>query len=651
MYDGTDDISIGTVNSTTNAFNASNAASTSSTIAMTAAINEASATVASASTTGIGAAAGNYVSVTGTTTITSLGTIQTGTRRVVRFAGALTLTHNATSLILPGGANIVTEAGDVGVFVSLGSGNWFCVSYLRAASTINLLSVDTDTTLAANSDTRIATQKAVKTYVDTATASAGKPAFKNLLIGGSALTNPWQRGTSVAASGGTAQVSQGAGTVLGNMTSGGGLAAAFDGTTSQTDAASAKSASKPAYVGKDWGAGNTKIVARVDLYAPSDVSFDRGGGSNSCTITIQGSTDNFSASVVDLYTETFSATPAQVKSITSGITQTTAYRYHRVKFDSIDGAVVNHAVAEVLFYEATSPAAYTADMWKAWGANSSSALTVSQQDSGVTASPKCFRLQRTASNTDTGVLGVAQVIETINAKSLQGQSVTLSFKARAGANFSAASSYLVSTISTGTGSDQGSTSLIAGTWTGQANTTQNNTLTTSFQTFTQTITVPSGATEAAVRLSYTPVGTAGAADYFEIMDVQLEVGSSASTFEALPVDVVRARCRRYYQANTFTTGNPVGVGQCTSTGNAVVTVSVGGEMRAAPTVTLSSTSDFQLSQSTYVLGTCTAGSTIGSTKYGVYTFSMNAPSLPGAGYATIFVPANGNATIYATAEL
>ena len=139
MYDGADDISVGTVNASTNAFNASNAASTSSTIAMTAAINEAGATVASASTCDIGAAAGNYVSVTGVTTITALGTVQVGTRRTVRFAGILTLTHNGTSLILPGAANITTATGDVASFISLGSGNWFCTSYLRAASAISAL--------------------------------------------------------------------------------------------------------------------------------------------------------------------------------------------------------------------------------------------------------------------------------------------------------------------------------------------------------------------------------------------------------------------------------------------------------------------------------------------------------------------------------
>lgn len=110
--------------------------STSALTLSSVAINEAQGTaIASAATTDIGAATGNYVDVSGTTTITSLGTVQAGTPRTVRFTGILTLTHNATSLILPSAANITTAANDVAMFRSLGSGNWLCVSYTRAAGT------------------------------------------------------------------------------------------------------------------------------------------------------------------------------------------------------------------------------------------------------------------------------------------------------------------------------------------------------------------------------------------------------------------------------------------------------------------------------------------------------------------------------------
>lgn len=87
--------------------------------------------IASATTTDIGAMVGNYGDVTGTTTITGLGTVQAGTFRIVRFTGALTLTHNGTSLLLPSASNITTAANDVAGFVSLGSGNWKCVWYQR----------------------------------------------------------------------------------------------------------------------------------------------------------------------------------------------------------------------------------------------------------------------------------------------------------------------------------------------------------------------------------------------------------------------------------------------------------------------------------------------------------------------------------------
>lgn len=75
---------------------------------------------------------GNYFDVTGTTAITSIGTVGVGTIIKLHFDGALTLTHNATDLILPGGANITTAAGDEAEFVEYATGDWRCVSYVKA---------------------------------------------------------------------------------------------------------------------------------------------------------------------------------------------------------------------------------------------------------------------------------------------------------------------------------------------------------------------------------------------------------------------------------------------------------------------------------------------------------------------------------------
>lgn len=68
--------------------------------------------LASAATTDIGAQLSTKLRITGTTGITSFGTTYRGPI-LLRFAGIVTLTHNATTLILPGAANITTAAGGV----------------------------------------------------------------------------------------------------------------------------------------------------------------------------------------------------------------------------------------------------------------------------------------------------------------------------------------------------------------------------------------------------------------------------------------------------------------------------------------------------------------------------------------------------------
>lgn len=88
-------------------------------------------TIASASTTDLGTKDEGCLEVTGTTTITSFGTVSAGVRKLLRFADVLTLTHNATSLKCITAANIATVAGDFALVESLGSGNWEMLAYWR----------------------------------------------------------------------------------------------------------------------------------------------------------------------------------------------------------------------------------------------------------------------------------------------------------------------------------------------------------------------------------------------------------------------------------------------------------------------------------------------------------------------------------------
>jgi len=102
--------------------------------------------VASASTTDIGAAASENITITGTTTINSFGTAPAGTVRYVSFLGAVTLVHSA-ALTLPSSANITTAAGASLRAVSLGSGNWRVTDIPSLSAGAGLTSTGTVPTL------------------------------------------------------------------------------------------------------------------------------------------------------------------------------------------------------------------------------------------------------------------------------------------------------------------------------------------------------------------------------------------------------------------------------------------------------------------------------------------------------------------------
>jgi hypothetical protein len=90
-------------------------------------------TLPSAGVVNLNSATGNYLHISGTTTINSFGTCPAGARFVLMFEGILILTYNVTSLIIPGLANKTTAAGDCCMIVSEGSGNWRIVGYFVAA--------------------------------------------------------------------------------------------------------------------------------------------------------------------------------------------------------------------------------------------------------------------------------------------------------------------------------------------------------------------------------------------------------------------------------------------------------------------------------------------------------------------------------------
>ena len=167
----------------------------------------------------------------------------------------------------------------------------------------------------------------------------------------------------------------------------------------------------------------------------------------------------------------------------------------------------------------------------------------------------CIRAARDSGNTATNSNFVYQNIETVNTIPFAGRTVTISYYARSGANYSGASSLLNVRLSTGTGTDQ---NYILG-YTGSANPINSQvTLTTTWQRFTATATLGATVTEMAFVAFADPTGTAGANDWFEITGVQIEAGSQATPFRTNSgtIQGELAACQRYYQRYSSSVADP-----------------------------------------------------------------------------------------------
>ena len=204
---------------------------------------------------------------------------------------------------------------------------------------------------------------------------------------------------------------------------------------------------------------------------------------------------------------------------------------------------------------------FACDRWNNFRGGAVSGITVSRQTAGLTGFQYCSRIQRDSGNTATNALYFVQNIESINSIPLAGKQVTLSFWARAGANYSASSGALRSSVEYATSTDSNYYTIGDGSSTTVVS--QNNTLTTTWQYFSMPATIAASQTQVFVGFKFTPVGTAGAADYIEITGVQLEQNYQPTPFEQRPIGVELALCQRYYYRYY---GNSGGYSRFPSTG-------------------------------------------------------------------------------------
>jgi hypothetical protein len=281
--------------------------------------------------------------------------------------------------------------------------------------------------------------------------------------------------------------------------------------------------------------------------------------------------------------------------------------------------------------------------------------TSSQVASGLTGFQYALKIQRTAGNTGTANIDIGQAVETANSIDLAGNSVTFSFYAKAGANFSASGSNIIIQLATGTGTDQSFSNMTGGLWTGQSNIINfvSQAITTSWARYTFTASVASTATQIGFQIIYTPTGTAGADDSLYFTGVQLEVGTKATPYEMQIYSDQLAQCQRYLPAyrSSGGTNESISTGVATSAGNGQITITFPVTTRVPVTgLVVSSAGHMTLNVNVAGVGTAAAFAVSG---YSAATFNLTV----GAGgmttgYAGFLIFNNASGYLYFTgAEL
>ena len=233
---------------------------------------------------------------------------------------------------------------------------------------------------------------------------------------------------------------------------------------------------------------------------------------------------------------------------------------------------------------------YAADRWIAFRGGYAAGMTVSRQlvndSTNLPNIQYCARVQRDSGNTSTQGLNIQYWQETSNSVPLTGKTVTFSFYARAGANYSSASGNLIFQLNTGTGTDQNG-ALVAYTGAAQPINTP-CVLTTTWQRFSATATLATNTNEYGVLFINTPVGTAGANDYYEVTGVQIDIGSVALPIRrnGATIQGELAACQRYFIVTQLVAGSSVSTAAVSASGGNLACIFTNPvSMRTVPSIT------------------------------------------------------------------
>ena len=244
--------------------------------------------------------------------------------------------------------------------------------------------------------------------------------------------------------------------------------------------------------------------------------------------------------------------------------------------------------------------------------------------------------------------GIAQIIENANCYDAIGGNVTLSFQARVSATtkldnvkcavvaWSGTADTVTSDIISAWNVEGTNPTLIANAT--YENTPANLNVTTSWATYSVTANVDTASTTNIIVFIWSDVTDTTLGDFLYVTNVQLEKGSTATSFDYRPYSAELAMCQRYYQvvggANlSFYTEQYISGNSIYLTGNGYFKVN----MRSAPTVTLS--------------GAYTTVNMTGSPTYITNDNNFNAYWQGGASAGRALFHLNNGATLNFTSEL
>jgi len=300
------------------------------------------------------------------------------------------------------------------------------------------------------------------------------------------------------------------------------------------------------------------------------------------------------------------------------------------------------------FTSVTATSTYTFDRWET--DLSGGTVTFTPQTFTPGAAPvagyegKNFLRCVTSSQASTNYAATVQKIEDV--RTLAGQTVTVSFWAKAGSGTPKVTVGFIQVFGSG------------GSATVQTNASTQPTITTSWVRYSFTITVPSisgktvgAGSYGAVEIFFSDGGGAGTTlgvqnNTFDIWGVQAEIGSVATAFQTATgtLQGELAACQRYFYATTGLSSNPIAQASYYSTTAAYCLVPLPVTMRTTPSATFQAATNYTIyANSTNKVGSAIALDSPVSTTIATVILTTAAAT---AGFAGWLASASGSANGY-----